>query len=359
MPRRSKKTLLWPRGLQRRIGSLTRTVMRASAKALARSLQPAAKKRTPVKRRNTAQPASPAARTRPGVVPASVERFTRGTATTTLGSRHYRLYRPPGIRSGERLPLLVLLHGCGQDAAALATCSRMNRVAARERFLVLYPEQDRLHNAHACWNWYDTRSGRAQAEAAIIDGAVDLVCRRAQADPSRIVLAGLSAGAGMAALLATLRPDRYRAVAMHSGVAPGVANSTATALAAMRGGRAAPGLARTGSPLPPLLVIHGTADPVVAARNGRAAVERWAARAGATPGAPRTVQRGSRRPARVTEFRTGDGQLAATLCEVEGLGHAWSGGATGQAYSDPTGPDASRLIWRFCAKRLAIRVGDE
>ena len=151
--------------------------MRASAKALARSLQPAAKNAPAGKRRPTARaPAS--ARTAEGTGAPDAERFIRATATTTLGSRHYRLYRPPGIARGERLPLLVLLHGCGQDAASLAASSRMNRVAARERFLVLYPEQDRLHNAHACWNWYDTRSGRAQAEAAIIDAAVDQVCRR-------------------------------------------------------------------------------------------------------------------------------------------------------------------------------------
>jgi hypothetical protein len=31
--------------------------------------------------------------------------------------------------------------------------------------MVLYPEQDRLSNLQNCWNWYDTRSGRAQREA--------------------------------------------------------------------------------------------------------------------------------------------------------------------------------------------------
>jgi len=35
------------------------------------------------------------------------------------------------------------------------------------------------------------------------------------------------------------------------------------------------------------------------------------------------------------------------LLEVAGLGHAWSGGAAGQAFSDPAGPDALRLAWQF------------
>ena len=52
----------------------------------------------------------------------------------------------------------------------------MNRIAARERFLVLYPEQDRLANAQGCWNWFDTRSGRAYGEAQLIMAAVEQVC---------------------------------------------------------------------------------------------------------------------------------------------------------------------------------------
>ena len=35
------------------------------------------------------------------------------------------------------------------------------------------------------------------------------------------------------------------------------------------------------------------------------------------------------------------------VLEVAGLGHAWSGGAAGAAWSDARGPDASEAIWRF------------
>ncbi|MEO7940809.1 MAG: PHB depolymerase family esterase [Burkholderiaceae bacterium] len=278
-----------------------------------------------------------------------------GVALGATGARRYRLFKPTGVRRNEQLPLLVMLHGCGQDANALSASSRMNRVAERERFLVLYPEQERMANAQGCWNWYDTRSGRAQAEADSIDAAISQACLTQPVDRHRVGVAGLSAGAGMAALLATRHPERFRAVAMHSGIAPGVAHSSATALSAMVGRRikaAAAAPQATGIHLPALLVIQGSADHIVAPSNGAEAARSWAEAEGAKPGSPRSVQRGARYAMQVTDYRA-QGRLVATLCEVMGLGHAWSGGAASEAYSDPKGPDASRMVWSFMARQFA------
>jgi poly(3-hydroxybutyrate) depolymerase len=219
---------------------------------------------------------------------------------------------------------------------------------------VLYPEQDHLSHVQGCWNWYDTRSGRAQAEEHSINAAIEQICQSQPVDRNRIALAGISAGAGMAVLLATHHPGRFRAIAMHSGIAPGVAHSSVGAIKAMFGQGATP------SPLPPippdvrlpaLLVIHGAADPVVATANGREAALRWGERVGARASKPRKVQRGTRYAATITDYRK-SGRLVATLCEVDTLGHAWSGGAAGQPFSDPKGPDASRMIWSFVAKQF-------
>lgn len=283
--------------------------------------------------------------------PAGPGDWLPGLALSPGGARRYRLYRPPGLRPGETLPLLVMLHGCDQDAAGFAASTRMNGIARRERFLVLYPEQERLAHTQRCWRWYDTRSGRAQAEAALLMAAIDQVCRLYPVDPARIALAGLSAGAGMAALLATRHPERFRALVMHSGVAPGAAHSTATALAAMRGQRLPSADGPADPPWPPLLVIQGGSDPVVSPRNGAAAALLWAERAGASAAAPRVVQRGQRHPMAVTDFRH-QGRTVATLVDVPRLGHAWSGGAARQPYSDPKGPDASRLAWAFVARQF-------
>lgn len=278
-----------------------------------------------------------------------------GMAIGLKGVCRFRLYRPLGAKASEPLPLLVMLHGCGQDARRFALSTRMNRVADRERFWVLYPEQDRLANAQGCWNWFDTDLGRAQVEVALILKAIDQVRMLYPVDPARIAVAGLSAGASMAALLATNHPERFRAVVMHSGIPPGTAHSGVSALVAMRGRRATQPLPSSASSepsvWPPLMVIHGDADPIVSASNGRAAVQAWADAAGADAGEARLVQRGQRHPMKVTDFKR-RGRLVASLVEVGSLGHAWSGGAARQPFSDGKGPDASRMVWAFVARQF-------
>lgn len=324
----------WARTFERHLLAMGRAVAQSGTRAVVRAL------RTPARRRGP---------------PPGAGAWTPGIALGTTGARRFRLYQPPDLSPGERLPLLVMLHGCGQDAGSFAASTRMNRVARRERFLVLYPEQDRLANAQGCWDWFGTTTGSASREAASIMRAIDQVCALHAVDRGRIAIAGLSAGASMAALLATRHPGRFKALVMHSGVPPGAAHSALSALRAMRGHRpAAPPAAATAAlpgDWPPLLVIHGDADAVVSPRNGQAAVEAWAAAGQARARPARRVQRGARYGMQVTDF-VHRGHTVATLAAVSGLGHAWSGGAAGQAFSDARGPDASRMAWAFALRQF-------
>jgi len=291
-----------------------------------------------------------------------------GVAVGPGGARGYHLFRPAGLelKLGERLPLMVMLHGCGQTGRDFAASTRMNALAVRQRFLVLYPEQDRIAHPQGCWNWYERRSGKADAEAATLMAAIDQACLLYPVDRDRVALAGLSAGASMAALLATRYPNRFRAVVMHSGVAPGAAKSPATALGAMRGEHVPPmpttavgkamGAAAVFTTLPPMLVLHGDADAVVAPSNAASSAAVWATAVGARPGLTREVQRGKRRAMRVTDFRR-KGRTLVTLCEIAGLGHSWSGGAPKLLFSDPEGPDATRMAWAFAAAQFKAAGG--
>jgi poly(hydroxyalkanoate) depolymerase family esterase len=324
----------WAKTFERSFVATTRLTSQIGARVLRQALKPAIARRTP---------------------PPGAGAWIPGVAMGAAGARRFRLYRPPDVSFGERLPLMVMLHGCGQDANTFAASTRMNRIAMRERFLVLYPEQDRLSNGGGCWNWFDTGTGRAYGESALIMKAIDQVCLLHPVDRSRVAIAGLSAGASMAALLVTRHPGRFKAVVMHSGIPPGTAHSTLSALGAMHGRRATLPLAATPLTMearwPPLLVIHGEADAVVAPHNGRAAAQVWANAAGARPGVSRNVQRGKRYAMSVTDFKRG-GSTVATLAAVERLAHAWSGGAASKPFSDGRGPDASRMAWAFADKQF-------
>jgi len=65
----------------------------------------------------------------------------RSSVTQASGrqSCNYCLYVPSGLTATDTVPLLVMLHGCRQDGQTLATGTRMNTLADRHRFIVLYP----------------------------------------------------------------------------------------------------------------------------------------------------------------------------------------------------------------------------
>lgn len=326
--------LPWSKAFSRSLSKIMRSTLRAGAQAMDIAIRPAVEKHKP---------------------PPGKGDWISGMSCGPAGLRHFWLYRPPGVQLKERLPLMVMLHGCGQTAKSFAMSTHMNSVAARGRFLVLYPEQDRIANSQGCWNWFDTASGRAYGEAALIMGAIDQVCLLYGVDPGRIAIAGFSAGASMAALVVTKYPERFKAVIMHSGVPPGEARSALSAMRAMYGqpslGRSRGQSAGKMTAWPPLLAIHGGKDHVVAPNNGHAAVQLWAEAAGECTCKCRTVQRGKRYAMTVMEFKRGR-SIVATLVSVGQLGHAWSGGTAKHPYGDRFGPDASRMVWGFSARQF-------
>jgi len=113
------------------------------------------------------------------------------------------------------------------------------------------------------------------------------------------------------------------------------------------------GAAAVFTTLPPMLVLHGDADAVVAPSNAVSSAAVWATAMGARPGLPRDLQRGKRRLMRVTDFKR-KGRTLVTLCEISGLGHSWSGGASKLLFSDPSGPDATRMTWAFATAQFKL-----
>ena len=56
------------------------------------------------------------------------------------------------------------------------------------------------------------------------------------------------------------------------------------------------------------------------------------------------------RPFEIRNFHDGGGHLVMREIIVDGMGHAWAGGPADADFSDPAGPDASLLFWKFFSR---------
>jgi poly(hydroxyalkanoate) depolymerase family esterase len=289
-------------------------------------------------------------------------------------TRSYLLYLPPATSaspSGTPMPLVVMLHGCTQDPADFALGTGMNTLAREQGFAVLYPAQTQDANPQRCWNWFKhNHQQRGHGEAAVLAGMTRAVIAEQGLDAHRVYVAGLSAGGAMAAILGQVYPDIYAAVGIHSGLASGAASDLMSALSAMKNGPKTPtsapspvyrgepgdaaiGAASTLAPLP-TIVFHGDGDAVVHPGNGTQAIAvalSEAQQSGSNAAGAPTVEQGVSAEGRhYTRTVYAGAEGAPTQAEhwvVHGGGHAWSGGSTQGSYTDPSGPDATREMWRF------------
>ncbi|MBA3471765.1 MAG: PHB depolymerase family esterase [Rubrobacter sp.] len=296
----------------------------------------------------------------PAVVPAG-GRFVERSYTDRAGTRAYKLYIPSGYVVGEAAPLVVMLHGCTQNPDDFATGTHMNGLAEEHTFLVAYPAQAQNANISKCWNWFETADQqRGQGEPSLIAGITHQIVDEYDVDADRVYVAGMSAGGAMAAIMGEAYPDLYAAVGVHSGLAPGAAHDLSSAFTAMRGG--SPGgavsarrVARESARTVPTIVFHGDRDTTVHPRNGDQLLAHFANTGGGQEIKEAPALRARVRQGQVpaghsytcSTYHDASDHAIVERWNVNGLGHAWSGGSLPGSYTDPKGPDASAEMVRF------------
>jgi poly(hydroxyalkanoate) depolymerase family esterase len=310
---------------------------------------------------------SPAPAAEPAVradTSAGAAQFSTRTYAGPAGSRAYKLYIPTSL-SKRPAPLVMMLHGCKQHPDDFAAGTRMNELAERHGFLVVYPAQSAKANGSNCWNWFDPEDQvRDGGEPAILAGIAREVSTLHAVDPQRVFAAGLSAGAAMAVILADTHPDVFAAVGAHSGLPCGAAHDVGSAFAVMSSGSShaplrAPHRDRSqASPAPgiPTIVFQGDHDRTVVAANGVAVVEQALARIAAKGATPQQTTVTTRATDRVrghttSTYSDASGRALVEHWVVHGGGHAWSGGSSNGSYTDAKGPDASAEMVRFFLDR--------
>jgi len=252
------------------------------------------------------------------------------------GAVPYYLYTP--TQAVATAPLIVMLHGCTQSPKDFATGTGMNAAAERIGAHVIWPEQNRSANANLCWNWFDPKHQTRGGEAAAIAQVAAYVRTNVVPKASGIHVAGLSAGGAMAAILGAQYSDVFASVCVHSGLPAGSARDMGSAFAAMNTG----GQARMSVKVP-TMVFHGTTDATVKLANGQTLAADFASTAKPRV---RTSTIGGRRVT-VTRSTTEDQSAASEFWQIDGLGHAWSGGHAAGSYADPKGPSATDEAIRF------------
>jgi poly(hydroxyalkanoate) depolymerase family esterase len=260
--------------------------------------------------------------------------FHTGSLATDAGELDFRLFVPAVLPAAGQRALVVMIHGCTQDAADFARGTQMNEAAARDGFVVLWPQQRAANHSQKCWNWYvPAQSRRGAGEVARLSALVVRTIGEQGIDPGKVYLVGVSAGGAMAVNFALAYPAYARAVAVHSAPGALVAGDVATALGVMKNGpaedaeslalRARDALGADAHAIP-LLAIHGASDAVVSPKNLEVLAAQW---------------RGWHAligvPARV-ETRL-----------IDGLGHAWSGGSAAGSFTNPSTPSATQLVLDF------------
>jgi poly(hydroxyalkanoate) depolymerase family esterase len=182
--------------------------------------------------------------------------------------------------------LVVVLHGCGQNALGYDSGAGWSVLAARHGFALLAPEQKAANNMNGCFNWFQPDDTlRGAGEAASIAAMIAQMLGTHSLDAKQVFITGLSAGGAMASAMLASYPEIFAGGAIIAGLPYGAAGNLHEALSAMRyaplrspyewGGAVRQASAHTG-PWPKISVWHGDADMVVNISNAEAILAQWA-----------------------------------------------------------------------------------
>lgn len=235
-------------------------------------------------------------------------------------------YVPASAQPGA--PLVVVLHGCTQNAAGYDHGAGWSQLAAEHGFAVLVPEQRRSNNMNLCFNWYEPGdSKRGAGEPLSIVQMIAAMIERHGLNPARVYVNGLSAGGAMTSVMLATYPEVFAGGAIIAGLAFGTAKGVPQAFDRMRGhgGPQAAQLAalvRAASPhtgpWPSISVWHGTSDHIVDASNGDAILAQWLGVHGIA-GAPDAENQIDGYPHRL--WHRSDGRVVIEDYRITGMGH--------------------------------------
>lgn len=151
---------------------------------------------------------------------------TERSVQTRDGLRRYLVHVPatPPRRFllTNRYPLLIMLHGSGEDGKIIEDMTQMDSVSERHHMIVAYPDGTRsiLGKISADWNSGDCCGYAARKridDISFLRGIIDDLASKGMINTRRIYVAGFSSGAELAFRAGCELSDRVSAIAVVSG----------------------------------------------------------------------------------------------------------------------------------------------
>lgn len=260
----------------------------------------------------------------------------RGKTTRTLEAggleRRYHVYLPAAASPKAPMPLVYVHHGYTMSGDLMFDITRYAELADAEGIALAFPDgQGGALSAEAPWNVGEGVCNAVTGAPPIATGDDFALLDAIRADVSEdqcidehhVYATGFSMGGYFTHHAGCMRDD-LRAIAPHSGGTHDLSGCT-------------------GGPKP-VIIFHGTADPVIPTSCGRSAADAWAQHNGcATTTTSRDVQGGT-----CVSYDGCPAGGQVELCTFTLMGHCWAGGplSTG-IYSCPPYADATALEWQF------------
>ncbi|MBC7712041.1 MAG: PHB depolymerase family esterase [Rhizobacter sp.] len=297
-----------------------------------------------------------------------------GTTSSSNGLNDYRIYIPDNMPKGHKPALVVMLHGCDQNAEDFAKGSHIEQLAEKEKFIALFPEQNIMSNAMRCWNWYLPAYNSRYGESQSIMSMVDSMIEKYNIDSENVFAGGMSAGASMVSILGNCYPERFKALASNDGTqyyatATGMdfidvvmKGATITSAVAAKTGFECSKFVENKPKQMPMVIFYGLNSPLMSPihatqiedemkdfndylDNGKKDNSNVKSKAVVTV-APTKTSYGYK----LYTTTNNDNQVFIERYMIDNLGHDWSGGVSGVKYNDSKGPDATALMIKFFKK---------
>lgn len=184
--------------------------------------------------------------------------------------------------------LVVVLHGCTQDANAIASQSGWNDLSDKYDFTVLYPQQKMVNNPNDCFNWFQKKDiDKDKGEVFSIKEMIDFAIDSLKLNRDSVFVYGLSAGAAMGVALMADYPETFQKGAILAGGPFYSATNPMKAFGTLLSPQKKSG-EEWAKPIfnqhkdsvkkyPKLIVIHGRGDQIVNIENSRQLILQWSA----------------------------------------------------------------------------------